>query len=120
MIMSRFDKLEGKTPDYVDQSAEISTSKQPQYGMPYNYYENQCLYAAANKAKLASLVLETDKTNLGGVGPSLHLVTLIKIGVIMHEPIKDQQRIKLRQRKTRVFLTLRSHQVKSICLIMTL
>ena len=30
MIMPRFDKLEGKMADYVDQSAETSTAKQPQ------------------------------------------------------------------------------------------
>ena len=30
MIMPRFDKIEGKTADYVDRSSETSTSKQPQ------------------------------------------------------------------------------------------
>ena len=33
------------------------------------------LYAAANKAKLASLATETDKANLGGVSTSMSLVT---------------------------------------------
>ena len=75
MIMSCFDKLEGKTANYVDLLAETSTSKQPQYGMPYNYYENQGLYAAANKSKLASSALETNKANLGGVSTSTSVVT---------------------------------------------
>jgi hypothetical protein len=76
MIMSRFDRLEGKTTDYVDLSAKDSTSKQPEFDMPYNYYDNQGFYAAANKAKLTSSVPETDKTNLAGVGMSLQLVTV--------------------------------------------
>jgi hypothetical protein len=33
--------------------------KQPQYGMPCNYYENQGFYATGNKAKLASLEFRT-------------------------------------------------------------
>jgi hypothetical protein len=37
MIMSRFDRLEGKTTDYVDAFADESASKQPQYVMPYNF-----------------------------------------------------------------------------------
>jgi hypothetical protein len=49
--------------DYVDLSADETTSKQPQYGMSYNFYDNQGLYAAANKTKLASLTIETDKAN---------------------------------------------------------
>ena len=53
MIMSCFGKLKGKIANYVDRSAKEYTSKQPQYGMPYNFYDNQGLYAAANKAKLA-------------------------------------------------------------------
>jgi len=67
MIMPRFDKIEGKTADYVDISADESPSKHPQYGMPFNFYDNQSMYAAANKTKLAALVTETNKTNLGGL-----------------------------------------------------
>jgi len=67
MIMSCFDRLEGKTADYVDISADESPSKHPQYGMPFNFYDNQSMYAAANKTKLAALVTETNKTNLGGL-----------------------------------------------------
>jgi len=44
--------------------------------MPYNFYENKSLYAVSNKVKLASSALETNKANLGGVGPSLQLVTI--------------------------------------------
>ena len=44
MIMSHFDRLEGKKVDYVDASTSESASKQPYYGMPYNFYENQSLY----------------------------------------------------------------------------
>jgi hypothetical protein len=61
MIMSRFDRLEGKTIYYVDLSVDELDSKQPKYGMPYNFYDNQSLYAAANKAKLASSAIKTDK-----------------------------------------------------------
>jgi hypothetical protein len=75
MFMARMDRLEGKTTDYVDAYANESTSKQPQYGMPYNFYDNQSLYAAANKAKLTSLATETDKANLGGASTSMSVVT---------------------------------------------
>ena len=61
MIMSSFDKLEGKTLNFVDASADELASKQPQYGMPYNFYDNQSMYRAANKAKLASSATETNK-----------------------------------------------------------
>ena len=40
MIMSCFDRLDGKKVDCVDASTRESASKQPQYGMPYNFYEN--------------------------------------------------------------------------------
>jgi hypothetical protein len=46
--------------------------------MPYNFYDNQSLYAAANKAKLASSAIETDKANLGGVGTSMPIVTVVQ------------------------------------------
>ena len=60
MIMARFDKLEGKTTD-GNQSGVASSSKQPKFGMPLNFYENQGLYAAANKGKSAPSAFETDK-----------------------------------------------------------
>jgi hypothetical protein len=54
MIMSCFGRLQGKSmSDYVDAPTEELTSKQPQYGMPNNFYDNQSIYAIANKAKLA-------------------------------------------------------------------
>ncbi|CAD6337301.1 unnamed protein product [Miscanthus lutarioriparius] len=40
MIMSRFDRLEAKKVDCVDASTSELASKQPQYGMPYIFYEN--------------------------------------------------------------------------------
>jgi hypothetical protein len=46
--MAHLDKLEGKTANYVDES----TSKQYEFGMPPNFYDNQGLYAMANKSKL--------------------------------------------------------------------
>jgi hypothetical protein len=46
--------------------------------MPYNFYDNQSLYAAANKDKLASSAIETDKANLGGVGTSMPIVTVVQ------------------------------------------
>jgi hypothetical protein len=73
MIMARFDKLEGKTTD-GNQSGVASTSKQPEFGMPLNFYENQGLYAAANKGKSAPSASETDKAGLVGVAPSSQLV----------------------------------------------
>jgi hypothetical protein len=50
MIMARFDKLEGKTTD-GNASGVDSSSKQPEFSMPSNFYDNQGLYAAANKGK---------------------------------------------------------------------
>ena len=61
MIFTRMDKIEVKMADCDEQAI-----KQPQFGMPFNFYENQCLYAQANKAKLACSALETDKASLGG------------------------------------------------------
>ena len=76
MVFTRMDKINGKTADCVDLSADESVIKQPQYGMPFNSYENQGLYATANKAKpAASSTLETDKVNLGGASTSLPMVT---------------------------------------------
>jgi len=75
MLMACMDRLEGKTIDYVDTYAKESASKQPQYGMPYNFYDNRSLYAAANKAKLASLATKTNKANLGGVSTSMSVAT---------------------------------------------
>ena len=49
MIMALFDKLEGKTTD-GNQSGVASSSKQPEFGMSLNFYENQGLYAAQTKA----------------------------------------------------------------------
>jgi hypothetical protein len=66
------------TTNYADLSADESTSKQPQFGMPYNFYDNQGLYATANKDKLASLALETDRDNLGGGGTSMPIVTVVQ------------------------------------------
>ena len=73
MIMARFDKLEGKTTD-CDQPGVASTSKQPKFGMPFNFYENQSLYATANKGKSAPSAPETDRTGLVGVAPSSQMV----------------------------------------------
>ena len=69
MIMAHFDKLEGKTTD-GNQSGVASSSKQPKFGMPLNFYENQGLYAAANKGKSVSSAPEIDRTSLVGVAPS--------------------------------------------------
>ena len=51
MIMPHFDKLEGKTTD--GNQSGVPSSKQPGFGMPLNFYDNQGLYAAANKGKSA-------------------------------------------------------------------
>jgi hypothetical protein len=73
MIMVRFDKLEGKTID--DNPSDIdSFSKNPEFGMPLNFYDNQGLYAASNKDKLVSSVIEIDKTGLAGSAPSNQVV----------------------------------------------
>jgi hypothetical protein len=45
--------------------------------MPYNFYENQSLYAAANKTRLPSSTLETNMTNLGGVSTTLPIVNYV-------------------------------------------
>ena len=41
--------------------------------MPLNFYENQGLYAAANKGKSAPSAFETDEAGLAGVAPSSQL-----------------------------------------------
>ena len=69
MIMAHFDKLEGKTTD-LDQSGVTSTSQQLDFGMPLNFYENQGLYAAANKGKSVSSAPETDNTGSANVASS--------------------------------------------------
>jgi hypothetical protein len=38
--------------------------------MPSNFYDNQSLYAAANKDKSVSSAIEIDKTGLAGSTPS--------------------------------------------------
>jgi hypothetical protein len=73
MIMAHFDKLEGKTID-DNPSGVDSSSKNPEFGMPLNFYDNQGLYAAANKGKLVSSAIEIDKTGLAGSTPSNQVV----------------------------------------------
>jgi hypothetical protein len=57
--MARFDKLEGKTTD-GNASGVDSSSKHPEFDMPLNFYDNQGLYAAANKGKSVSSAIEID------------------------------------------------------------
>jgi hypothetical protein len=73
MIMARFDKLEGKTTD-GNASGVDSSSNQPEFGMPLNFYDNQGLYAAANKGKSISSVIEVNKTGLAGSASTNQLV----------------------------------------------
>jgi hypothetical protein len=73
MIMARFDKLEGKTIDDNTSSVDYS-SKQPEFGMSSNFYDNQGLYAAANKGKSISSAIEIDKTGLTRSAPSNQVV----------------------------------------------
>jgi hypothetical protein len=73
MIMARFDKLEGKTTD-SNASGVDSSSKQPEFGMPLNFYDNQGLYVAENKGKSISLAIEVDKTGLAGSAPTNQVV----------------------------------------------
>lgn len=51
----------------------------------YNYYENQDLYVAANKAKLVSLAFKTNRVSLGGASTSITMTTLIVIRVKIHK-----------------------------------
>jgi hypothetical protein len=51
-----------------------SSSKHPEFGMPLNFYDNQGLYAAANKGKSVSLAIEIDKTGLAGSSLSNQVV----------------------------------------------
>jgi hypothetical protein len=71
--MARFDKLEGKTTD-DNLSGVDSSSKNPEFGIPLNFYDNQGLYAAANKGKSVSSAIEIDKTGLAGSAPSNQVV----------------------------------------------
>jgi hypothetical protein len=73
MIMAHFDKLEGKTTD-GNPSGVDSSSKNPKFGMPLKFYDNQGLYAAANKDKSVSLAIEIDKSGLAGSAPSNQFV----------------------------------------------
>jgi hypothetical protein len=52
-----------------------SSHKQPKFCLSLNFfYDNQSLYAVANKGKSASSALETDKAGLAGSAPSSQLV----------------------------------------------
>jgi hypothetical protein len=62
MIMAHFDKLEGKTSNANLLDVD-SSSKNPEFGMPLNFYDNQGLYAAANKDKSVPSAIEIDKTS---------------------------------------------------------
>jgi hypothetical protein len=73
MIMAHFDKLEGKTTD-GNPSGVDSSSKNPEFGMPLNFYDNQGLYALANKGKSVSSTIEIDKTGLAESAPSNQVV----------------------------------------------
>jgi len=73
MIMACCDKLEEKTTN-GNASGVCSSFKQPEFGMPLNFYENQNLYAAPNKVKSTSLTLETDKASLAGSALSNQMV----------------------------------------------
>jgi hypothetical protein len=68
MIMPRFDKLEEKTTD-GNPSGVDSSSKNLEFGMPLNFYDNQGLYATANKGKSVSSAIEIDKTSLARSAP---------------------------------------------------
>lgn len=72
MLMAHINKIEGKTTYYVDESTNL---KQPQYGMPYHFYDIQGLYTMANKVKFASLAIKIDMTNLGSVSTSMSMIT---------------------------------------------
>lgn len=56
-------------------SGSVPAYSQPQYGMQFNYYDKQNLFASANQAELASSAPKTDKANLGEVSTTLPLVT---------------------------------------------
>jgi hypothetical protein len=73
MIMAHFDKLEGKTTDDNPLGVD-SSSKNPKFVMPLNFYDNQGLYAAANKGKSVSSSIEIDKTGLARSAPSNQVV----------------------------------------------
>jgi hypothetical protein len=42
--------------------------------MPLNFYDNQGLYAAANKGKSVSLAIEVNKSGLAGSAPTNQVV----------------------------------------------
>jgi hypothetical protein len=42
--------------------------------MPLNFYDNQGLYATANKGKSVSSVIEVNKTDLAGSAPTNQVV----------------------------------------------
>jgi hypothetical protein len=73
MVMARFDKLEGKTIDGNALGVD-SSSKQPEFGMPLNFYDNQGLYAVTNKGKPVFSVIEVDKTGLADSAPTNQVV----------------------------------------------
>jgi hypothetical protein len=72
-IMARFDKLEAKTTN--DNASVVDSSfKQPEFGLPLHFYENQNVYAAANKGKSASSALEAYRAGLACSGPYNNMV----------------------------------------------
>lgn len=81
LLMVPFERLKGKHVDRPTTLAyDVSTrgsppvAKQSQYGMPFNYYNDQNLYSAANQAKFVSLGTKTNRNNLGGIGTTLLLI----------------------------------------------
>jgi hypothetical protein len=83
LLNVHMDKIEGNITD-CDQLGV----KQPQFGMPLNFYQNQSSCAATNKLQSAPLAFETNN-----VEELVHLcqhLLMLKIRVITHEPIRGQ------------------------------
>jgi hypothetical protein len=85
--------------------------------MCYNVYDNKGLYEVANKPKLESLVIETYKANLGGVGTIMPLNTIVQNLACNtwndHGPAMNRASTCY----NKVLFNMGSHQVKFLCLM---
>jgi hypothetical protein len=79
--------------------------------MPLNFYDNQGLYAATNKDKSVSLIIEIDKTGLAGSAPSNQVVVCGQNSA--RNTRTDQRPTSRALARQNILPTRRNHQVES-------
>jgi len=89
--LNKLEKLEGSATN-IDPSGVI----QPQLGMPKEFYENHTFHAQASVIQSGPSAPETDRTGGGTASISTQRVAFLKIRVITHKLIVEQQQIEPR------------------------